>query len=137
MVLIRRGTDADLPVLAEMERRDEREVTETSLTDGGQLLVAERDGVPVGYAAVDHSFFRRGFVRQLYVTPAHRRRGVASRLLDEAVALCGTARVFTSTNLSNRPMQQLLHALGWQPCGMVEGLDEGDPEVFYFLDARG
>jgi len=136
VVHIRRGTGADLPLLAEMELRDGRKAADLS-ADGGQLLVAERAGAHVGYATVDHSFFGRGFVRRLYVTVAHRRRGVGSRLLREAVVLCGTGRVFTSTNLSNGPMHDLLDALGWRPCGMVHGLDDGDPEVFYFFDADG
>jgi len=42
-----------------------------------------------------------------------------------------TAKLFTSTNLSNQPMQRLLARLGWRSVGIVYGLDEGDPELFY------
>jgi len=31
-------------------------------------------------------------------------------------------------------MQQLLGLLGYVPSGVVENLDPGDPELFYFLD---
>jgi hypothetical protein len=31
-------------------------------------------------------------------------------------------------------MHQALRMLGWQACGMVDGLDEGDPEVFFFVE---
>ena len=41
-----------------------------------------------------------------------------------------SAKLFTSTNLSNQPMQRLLARLGWRSGGIVYGLDEGDPELF-------
>jgi len=37
----------------------------------------------------------------------------------------------TSTNLSNQPMKRLLARLGWRSVGVVCGLDEGDPELFF------
>ncbi|MCR8573352.1 hypothetical protein [Streptomyces sp. Isolate_219] len=35
------------------------------------------------------------------------------------------------TNVSNQPMQRLLQRAGWSPVGLLHGLDEGDPELFY------
>jgi len=101
----------------------------------GQVLVAKDGEHVIGYIVQDCSFFERGFVHLLYVNQQHRRRGVGAALLAEAVAACGTSRVFTSTNRSNERMQALLHKLGWQRAGEVEGLDEGDPEVFFYIDA--
>lgn len=101
----------------------------------GSLVVAETNGELVGLALVDRSFFGRGFVRLLHVQHEHQRRGLGGDLLAAAVRAAGTTRVFTSTNLSNHPMQQLLVKTGWVPCGLVHGLDRGDPELFYFTDA--
>lgn len=103
--------------------------------EGGLLLVAETGGGLVGLALVDRSFFGRGFLRLLHVHHEHQRRGLGQDLLSAAVRAAGTTRVFTSTNLSNHPMQQLLAKTGWTPCGLVHGLDQGDPELFYFTDA--
>ena len=36
-----------------------------------------------------------------------------------------------STNRSNVPMQNLLTSEGFVHAGTVEGLDDGDPELFY------
>ena len=101
----------------------------------GQMLVAEDEHEIVGYVVHDRSFFERGFVHLLYVGVSHRRRGVGSALLAAAVGVCGTRRVFTSTNQSNTGMQALLNRSGWVPAGSVDGLDEGDPEVFFYIDA--
>ncbi|MHC8315013.1 hypothetical protein [Pseudomonas sp. LB3P31] len=40
-------------------------------------------------------------------------------------------KIFTSTNVSNMPMRQLLEQLGYQPSGTVENLDPGDPELIF------
>ena len=50
---------------------------------------------------------------------------------------CDTPKLFTSTNQSNQPMQQLLGALGYIPSGIIHNLDSGDPELVYMLDLRG
>lgn len=99
------------------------------------MLVAEQGEEIVGYVVQDCSFFERGFVHLLYVSERHRRQGVGAALLADSIAACATSRVFTSTNLSNVRMQALLAKLGWVRAGVVDGLDEGDPEVFYYIDA--
>jgi hypothetical protein len=48
---------------------------------------------------------------------------------------CTTPKVFTSTNQSNTPMQGLLGKCGFSPSGVIENLDEGDPELL-FMRAR-
>ncbi|MFJ3091007.1 GNAT family N-acetyltransferase [Streptomyces sp. NPDC086838] len=77
------------------------------------------------------TFFEQGFVSMLMVAPSARGRGVGHRLLDAVAASCTTPKLFTSTNVSNQPMQRLLQRAGWSPVGLLHGLDEGDPELFY------
>jgi hypothetical protein len=50
-----------------------------------------------------------------------------------AVGLYEGAKLFTSTNRSNLPMQALLAKLGFVQCGEVNELDPGDPELFFVL----
>ncbi|WP_448321838.1 N-acetyltransferase family protein [Streptomyces sp. CO7] len=97
----------------------------------GSVLVAEDAGGLVGYCVLEYTFFDQGFVTMLMVAPSARCRGVGRRLLDAAAASCTTPKLFTSTNVSNQPMQRLLHRAGWTPAGLLHGLDEGDPELFY------
>jgi hypothetical protein len=54
-------------------------------------------------------------------------------LIRAAVAAESSAAVFTSTNQSNASMQALLESEGWSLSGKLDGLDEGDPEVVYYL----
>lgn len=99
------------------------------------VRVAECAGALVGYCAMEASFFGQSFVELLVVAERARRRGVGSRLLRDAEARCPTPKLFTSTNLSNLPMQSLLRKLDWRSAGIVYGLDEGDPELIF--QARG
>ena len=95
--------------------------------DRGECRVYLDREVVAGFAIVNPAhFFGRDFVELLAVHPDHRRSGIGRILLREAVAAARTARVFTSTNQSNRAMRALLAAEGWSLSGGLDGLDEGD-----------
>ena len=100
-------------------------------------LVADQDGVVVGYVVLEYTFYDQGFVSMLYVAEAARRRGVGRTLMREIETRCKTVKLFTSTNESNGPMQALLGSLGYVPSGVIHNLDPGDPELVYFLDRSG
>ena len=111
-------------------------------TDAGNLYIARLDGAYAGgmvlgdaqpvESAFDGGFFGRGFVWLIWVEESFRRSGVASALMRQAEKDCLSEDLFTSTNLSNIPAQRLFEKLGYTRTGMVENLDEGDPEIFYF-----
>jgi ribosomal protein S18 acetylase RimI-like enzyme len=91
----------------------------------------------IGYCVTEYSFFGQAFVTMLMVAEDARGRGTGARLLLDAQQRRRTPKLFTSTNLSNQPMQRLLTRLGWQSAGIVYGLDEGDPELFFSAPATG
>ena len=108
----------------------ERQEELSSAGQDGRMRVATLDGVAVGFSIVAPWFFDVPFLALLYVAPNMRGRHIGSRLLEE-FEQAHPSKVFTSTNLSNAPMQGLLRRRQWSPCGMLHGLDEGDPEVFF------
>lgn len=97
----------------------------------GRLLVAEVDGELVGYAAQSR-FFGYDFLELLAVAPDKRRQGIATALIRAVEARSQSGKLFTSTNRSNKPMRRLCQRLGFQPSGVVENLDDDDPELVYF-----
>ncbi|WP_432457554.1 GNAT family N-acetyltransferase [Cellulomonas iranensis] len=130
----RRATPADVPAVLDLDHATGGTLTvddATAWTSTGALRVAGTAGDVVGFAVVVRHFFGHDLVELVKVAPAARRRGVATALLAHASGTRATPKVFTSTNLSNRPMQAVLDAAGWACVGVVDGLDEGDPEVFY------
>ncbi|MCP2261664.1 Ribosomal protein S18 acetylase RimI [Streptoalloteichus tenebrarius] len=102
----------------------------------GDTRVAEIDGEVVGYCVVEENFFDQAFVTMVMVAPRARGHGVGAGLLDDAQRRRRTEKIFTSTNLSNHPMQRLLARSGWRSAGIVYGLDEGDPELFFLGPER-
>jgi ribosomal protein S18 acetylase RimI-like enzyme len=96
-----------------------------------QCHVALIDGAIVGYVILEYSFFGLGFVSLLYTHPAHRRSSIGTRLMQHAEDICTTEKLFTSTNLTNHPMQNLLASRQYKLSGVIHDLDEGDPELFY------
>jgi len=99
-------------------------------------LVAVGHGQIVGFLAVRPGhFYQRDFIDLLLVAPRSRRQGIGRALMRAALQNATTPRMFTSTNESNAPMRTLLRSEGWNPSGVLTGLDEGDPEHVFFHDA--
>lgn len=100
----------------------------------GECLVYAEHGVIVGYVTLStRSFFGRDFIELLAVAPDERRRGVGRTLLRGAVDQSTTPDVFISTNQSNFAMRSMLEKEEWTFSGQLEGIDEGDPELVFYL----
>ncbi|MDY6900522.1 MAG: GNAT family N-acetyltransferase, partial [Cyanobacteriota bacterium] len=76
-------------------------------------LVIEAQQHVVGYAVLEYSFYDQGFVSMLYIHPEYRRQSAGVQLMQHLESACQTPKMFTSTNLSNLPMQSLLAKLGY------------------------
>ncbi|NLA59121.1 MAG: GNAT family N-acetyltransferase [Firmicutes bacterium] len=97
-----------------------------------KAFVAECDGKVVGYGVISYSFYENGMIELIYVDQDYRRLGIGRSLVEHAEACCQTPKLFTSTNLSNKPMQLLLEGMGYRLSGYIDNLDPGDPELVYF-----
>ena len=137
---IRKGTPADRDAIVAFDHVAQSDPARIRFIDrilrSATCLVAERDRTVAAYAALEYTFFEQGFVSMLYVAQPHRRQGIGRALMQALAARCDTKKLFTSTNQSNQPMQQLLDALGYVPSGIIHNLDPGDPELVYMLDLR-
>ncbi|WP_033329407.1 GNAT family N-acetyltransferase [Streptomyces yerevanensis] len=134
--VVRRANASDWTELAGIDSLaaagdDARSASTRRWCEQGLVLLAEDASGPLGYGVLEYTFFEQGFVTLLMVAPTARRKGVGTRLLKAVEAACTTPKLFTSTNVSNHPMQRLLQQAGWSPAGLLHGLDEGDPELFY------
>lgn len=99
--------------------------------EAGFAYVAVEGTQSVGYAVLSRHFFDRAFVELLMVGAQFRRRGIATAMMRHLAGISPTDLLWTSTNESNAPMRALLAAEGFIASGAVEGLDDGDPELFF------
>ena len=104
--------------------------------ESSACYVAAIDSQVVAYAVLNYKFYDNGWLEMLYVHPRFRRQGIGSALIRHSIDECRTAKLFTSTNQSNLPMQRLLANLEFDRSGFIENLDEGDPELVYFKQLR-
>ena len=114
---------------------ERRAAIERWITTGSMRVAVAADEI-VGYCVTGRAFFGHWFVGILMVAEDSRGQGIGAKLLLDVQRQRDTAKLFTSTNLSNQPMQRLLARLGWRSVGIVYGLDEGDPELFYLAPGQ-
>jgi ribosomal protein S18 acetylase RimI-like enzyme len=128
----RRGTPADFERLVAIDGRCRREQAIRDWLRDDAIFVAESGGRVVAFGVMRPIFFLEPFVELIVVDQANRRRGIARALLAYLDRQHNRPKLWISTNHSNTPMQGLLASEGFTYAGEVEGLDEGDPELFYY-----
>ncbi|MGH2663615.1 MAG: GNAT family N-acetyltransferase [Actinomycetota bacterium] len=99
--------------------------------DEGECFVASSGDAVHGYALFGPFLHGHGFLRVIAVHPERRRQGAAGALVRHLDTLCPTDRLFTATEESNPIMQKVCEALGFEPAGFIDGLEEGERELIY------
>ena len=126
---IRKATDADLDLLHELWEEFQAEVPEVehyretwaeALPDVRRYvaehvaLVAEEDGQPVGFALARPKNARVGYLSDVYVRPAFRRRGVARALMAAASAALGSELLSLNVDVANEEARTAYRRLGFR-----------------------
>ncbi len=133
-VSVRRARPHDAKRLAEMERacftnpNPDLILHVCGFVDG--FLVAEGDDDLLGYVLFTPSSSSHARVLSLAVSPEHRRRGVATRLMRGAFDVLrerGFESLGLEVRLSNEPAQSLYDQLGFGVVGVDESYyDDGE-----------
>lgn len=111
------------------KQNERRRLFVSRSVEAGNCFVVTDDAQIAAYGVFVYTFFSNGFISMLYVHPDHRRFGVGMMLMKHFESICQTPKLFTSTNLSNLPMQSLLAKLNYKLSGVIHDLDENDPEL--------
>lgn len=126
---IRRATSADVPPLVLIEREcfsdpwSAAGIDETIQSETNFVLVAESGSSVVGHIMARTSG-EEGEILNLAVLPGHRRRGLARRLLAEAVSVLLGLQVreaYLEVRESNVVAIDLYRAHGFRPVGLRPG----------------
>lgn len=98
----------------------------------GCCHLIEIDGEVAAYGVLSRHFFGHAFIEMLMVGASWRRRGLGAALIAHFQSMSSGTKLFSSTNMSNRPMQDLLVKAGFRPSGSIDNLDENDPEIVFY-----
>ena len=129
---IERANQNDIEAVLELDGHPVHRAALTKSIASGDCWIARIGTTAVGFAVADESFFGQCFIWALSVDERHRRTGIATSLIGAIECTFGDRKLFTSTNESNTPAQRLFDSLGFDRSGVIENLDEGDPEIVYF-----
>lgn len=95
-------------------------------------IAVKQESLILGFLIFNTHFFECSFISLIIVKPDKRRQGYASSLIEYFINSSPTKKIFSSTNRSNKTMQEVFKANGFIESGIIENLDEGDPEIIYF-----
>ena len=135
MIALRTASEQDIDAICRIDEESihdsRRRFIQRVVSQGICHLILAGDRV-AAYGVIEDTFFGHGFISMIVVGREYRRRGCGAALLRYLERRAPTEKLFTSTNLSNAPMQALLLREGFVASGLIYNLDEGDPELVYF-----
>jgi len=113
-----------------VELKREEKITKAILDKECFIILSNKRAV--GFVLFDYRFFDQGWIELIIIEKEYRGKGIGGKVFNLICKQCKTNKVFTSTNRSNIQMQKALSKVGFSIAGELNGLDDGDPEVFYF-----
>lgn len=122
--------DYDLDKVEHIALNRKEKITKAILEEECFIILASDRAV--GFIIFDYRFFDLGWIELIILDEKYRGKGIGGRAMDLVCKQCKTNKVFTSTNNSNIQMQKALGKVGFSFAGKIDGLDEGDPELFYY-----
>ena len=122
--------DYNLDKVEHVELKREEKITKAISDEECFIILA--DNRAVGFVVFDYRFFDQGWIELIVIEEKYRGKGIGVQAIDLICKQCKTNKVFTSTNSSNTQMQKALTKAGFSFAGKINGLDDGDPELFYY-----
>ena len=122
--------DYNLDKVGHIELRRAEKITKAILDKACFIILA--DDTAVGFLLFDYRFFDQGWIDLIVLEERFRGKGIGAQAINLICQQSKAHKVFTSTNSSNIQMQRALTKAGFSYAGKIIGLDDGDPELFYY-----
>jgi len=100
-----------------------------------EVVVAERQGDPVGYARLEYLWSTVPYIALIWVLPEHRRQGAGKamlRFMEDYLRENGHEQLFSSSQVDEAESQAWHRRVGFEECGLIGGINDGGVgEVFF------
>jgi len=100
-----------------------------------EVVVAERQGSPVGYARLECLLSTVPYIELIWVLPEHRRQGAGKamlRFMEDYLRENGHEQLFSSSQVDEAEPQAWHRHVGFEECGLIGGINDGGVgEVFF------
>ena len=143
-IRLRKATTKDKAIVVDFDYRldkdehiefnREEKITKAISNDECFLILA--DDKEVGFVIFDYRFFDQGWIELIIIDEKYRGKGIGGKTFDLICEQSKSDKVFTSTNSSNTQMQRALITADFAFAGEINGLDDGDPERFYYKKVK-
>ena len=124
------GFDYGLDKVEHIALNREEKITKAILDK--ECFIILTDDRAVGFVLFDYRFFDQGWIELIIIQETFRGKGIGGQAINLICKQSKASKVFTSTNSSNTQMQRALTKVGFSFAGKINGLDDGDPELFYY-----
>ena len=122
--------DYQLDKTEHVQLKREQKITKAISND--ECFIISTDKKEVGFVIFNYQFFDQGWIELIIIDEKYRGKGIGRKVFDLLCEQCKSDKIFTSTNRSNTQMQRALTKAHFDFAGEINGLDEGDPELFYY-----
>lgn len=122
--------DYQLDNIEHVKLRREEKITKA--ISNNECFLILNDNKTIGFVIFDYRFFDQGWIELIVIDERYRGKGIGVNVFNLICQHCKTKKVFTSTNRSNTAMQKALEKALFTFSGELIGLDDGDPELFYY-----
>ena len=100
-----------------------------------EILVVELDGQLIGYIRLEFLWSSIPYIGLIFVNDEYRKAGIGRKMMDhlEDHLRAHGHDIVMSSSQANEPEPQAWHrAVGFEECGIINGLNEGDiGEIFF------
>ena len=103
--------------------------------EAGEVLLAEREGKPVGYLRLEYLWSDVPYIALIHVLETLREQGIGRALLghlEQSLHNDGHKALYSSSQADEAPPQAWHRHMGFVECGFIAGINEGGiGEVFF------
>jgi ribosomal protein S18 acetylase RimI-like enzyme len=132
-ITVRFATGADLAWCTQQD--DPPSAIITRKIDANEVLIAEIDGLPVGFLRVEYLWSALPYIAMIRVLEADRQQGIGRALLaflESYLRAQGHTVLLSSSQVDEPPPQAWHRHMGFVECGILAGINPGGVgEVFF------